>query len=104
MSPTERDWEVRKWKLVFYAIIGKLTFYAMLTYIVIWGQQLATTTKLNLIFGSGLIIMTSMMAATFRIYTGKEVKRNYWVPMVIGCGMAICIWMLYSVQVSPPSL
>lgn len=103
-SPAEKDWEVRKWKLVFYALLGKFAFWAVLVWIMIWGQELATAAKLNLIFGSGLVVMTSMVVALFLTYTREEARRNFWVPMVMGIGVAICIWGLYNVQVSPPTL
>jgi len=104
MSPAEMDWETRKSKLVLYALVGKFAFMAIFVGMIIWGQDLSTASKLNLIFGSGLIIMTSMLVALFRIYTREEVRRNIWVALVMGFSIAICIWALYSVQVSPPSL
>ncbi len=100
---TYDDFEMRKSKVILGAMLAKFVWLSGLVILAVFGQSIDAQIKLYVIFGSGLAVMLAAGMVTLKFFTSQELKKNFWLPTIIGIGALVCVVMLWLSFTSPPS-
>ncbi len=103
VSPEEKNWELRKWKLICCALAAESFVLSILILIAVWGQEVSTAGKLYIIFGGSFAAVMLIITVLLRLWTTEEINRNFWVPLILWAGVLVCGYGFCMAHASTPT-